>query len=109
MLAFWCDLRYMRNQEPTVSFTEVLHHLVIKNAANDPQVKAVLNLQRFWRRKKSTELLKSKHLGEAIDRKIKQIWPHVQLIVHVRQNYFLARLPQEIRDKVCQGLGRTVC
>jgi hypothetical protein len=101
VMAFWCDLRYMRQQEPTVSFTDVLRHLVIEYAAHDPVVKAALKLQRFWRRKKETEMLKSKHLGEAIDAKIKQIWPHVQLIVHVRQNYFLARLPQEIRDKVC--------
>ena len=99
-MTFWCDLRYMENLRPTVSFTEVLRHLVIKYAANDPVIKAALGLQRFWRQRKSREMLKSKHLGDAIDRKIKQIWPHVQLIVHVRQNYFLARLPQEIRDKV---------
>ena len=96
----WCDLRYMREQKPTVSFTEVLRFLVINYSANDPIVRAALQLQRLWRRKKSTELLKSKGLGDAIDKKIKQIWPHVQLIVHVRQNYFLARLPKEIGESV---------
>ena len=49
---------------------------------------------------KDTEQLKSRHLGHAIENNIKKRWPHVQLIVHVRQNYFLSRLPQEIRQQV---------
>lgn len=90
----------MRELEPTVTFQEVLRQLVIMYSANDPIVGAALQIQRLWRRKKSTEQLKSRHLGEAIENNIKKRWPHVQLIVHVRQNYFLSRLPHEIRQQV---------
>jgi len=94
----------MREQKPTVSFTEVLRQIVINYSASDPIVHAALAIQRFWRQKKRTELLKSRHLGEAIEKKIKQRWPHVQLIVHVRQHYFLSRLPKQIREQVRRRL-----
>ena len=94
----------MREQKPTVSFTEVLRQIVINYSASDPIVHAALAIQRFWRQKKRTELLKSRHLGEAIETKIKQRWPHVQLIVHVRQHYFLSRLPKQIREQVGRRL-----
>ena len=36
-------------------------------------------------------------------------WPHVQMIVHVRQNYFLSRLPKEIRESVmANGTSRLI-
>ena len=36
-------------------------------------------------------------------------WPHVQMIVHVRQNYFLSRLPKEIRESaMANGTSRFI-
>ena len=57
-------------------------------------------LQRFWRNKKASDLDRSKTLGERIEQEWKKKWPHVHFIVHVRENYFYARLPKQLRDEV---------
>lgn len=100
-MVLWYDLRYLRQQKPTVTFTEVLRHLVIEYSRDsDPVIRAALALQRIWRKKKSSELDRNKTIGEGIEQRWKQKWPHMHFIVHVRENYFYSRLPKQLKDEV---------